>query len=256
MDTQSILSNRLFDVLGHIRDQHRYTPDTSSNHQDALTLPVPFFGWKLDLHHNKFQIRWNSMLVFDRPFYMLPDFLALIEPADRNHFITAHAVPLENLFSRSYCYLTDGPLTLDLVFRARDFAGKPTGIAATSVFSFNPESHQLDWTFVANYMALSQSEPFRLRIRHNVAEWLEMVREKLECTACANPWCMTPAEQDVAEKLAAGESYQRIADSRQVKLSTIHTQVNGIYTKMGVNNRGNFLNVWMSRYRRFEIVAA
>lgn len=256
MDTQSILTNHLTEVLAHIKDRYRNHDHQSAGHNPGHALPVPFFGWKFSLYHGRFQRHWNPVLLFDRKEHSLPDFLAIIEPADRNHFIAAHAIPLENLFSRSYCYLMDGPLTLDLVFRARDRDGKSIGIAATSVFSMKPGSDEIDWIFVANKMAFSQSEPFRLRIRHGVSDWLQMVCEKMECTACANPWCMTPAEQEVANLLAAGESYKRIADNRKVKRSTVHTQVNGIYAKMGVNNRGSFLHMWKSQYRKFEIIAA
>lgn len=256
MHTQPILTNRLTDVLAHIKDHFRHWGRQQADSQADHALPAPFFGWKYNVSQNMFLRYWNPQLLFDRKRYSLTDFLDRIEPADRNHFIVAHAVPLENLFSRSYCHLMDGPLTLNLVFRAHDHAGKSIGIAATSVFALNPESNQIDWTFVANQMELSQSEPFRLHIHHSVPEWKERVLEKLICITCVNPWAMTPAEEEVASLLAEGQTYKRIASCRGVQLSTVHSQVNGIYSKMGVKNKGKFLYFWKNQYRKIEISAA
>jgi DNA-binding NarL/FixJ family response regulator len=59
--------------------------------------------------------------------------------------------------------------------------------------------------------------------------------------AWALPACLSPAEQDVALEVVAGQSQKAIAQARRTSPRTIANQVGSIFRKLGVHSRIEFL---------------
>lgn len=67
-------------------------------------------------------------------------------------------------------------------------------------------------------------------------------------------WRLTPAEQDVAGFTLKGYSISEVADMRGSREGTIKAQLNAIYRKAGVENRGQLVSLLIEDLMRAPLV--
>jgi DNA-binding CsgD family transcriptional regulator len=61
---------------------------------------------------------------------------------------------------------------------------------------------------------------------------------------------LSPAERDVARRVAEGQSLPEIAKSRETSVHTVGNQLRSIYAKLGIGNRNELVRLCRQRTRQ------
>lgn len=92
------------------------------------------------------------------------------------------------------------------------------------------------------------------RIERGISIASGALHELMEEMFC--DWKLTPAEQDVAGFTLKGYSINEVADMRGSRAGTIKAQLNAIYRKAGVENRGQLVSLLIEDLMRTPLVGS